>query len=126
MSLPQLILENQFGEESINQVLGGTASLTSPIAANSVLANDTGSSALPLAVTYANISQHLPAKSGITAISSLATPITAVTIALSTSNTYSDSAVNTAVNAALVTVVADMQTQLTAINAMLAALKAIT
>jgi len=46
----------------------------------------------------------------------------AVTIALSTSNTYTDAAVNTAVNAALVTVIADINALKDAINALRTAL----
>lgn len=58
-TLPTLILKNQFGEESINRVLGGTGSLSTAIAANSVLSNLTGSSAAPIANTYAAVSAKL-------------------------------------------------------------------
>lgn len=58
-TLPTLILKNQFGEQSNNYVLGGTGSLSTAIAANSVLSNLTGSSAAPIANTYAAVSAKL-------------------------------------------------------------------
>lgn len=57
--VPTLILKNQFGEQSNNTVLGGTGSLSTAIAANSVLSNLTGSSAAPVANTYAAVSAKL-------------------------------------------------------------------
>lgn len=66
-------------------------------------------------------SLHAVAPAAHIANASAASPIT---IALSTSDTYSDSAVNTAVNAALVTAVADINALETKINAILAALQA--
>lgn len=48
----------------------------------------------------------------------------AITIALSTSDTYADAAVNSAVNGALTTVVTDMNAMVTKVNAILAALQA--
>ena len=51
-------------------------------------------------------------------------PADAVTIALSTSDTYSDAAVNTAVNAALASVITDINAANTKINAILASLQA--
>lgn len=57
--VPTLILKNQFGEQSNNTVLGGTGSLSTAIAANSVLSNITGSSAAPIANTYAAVSAKL-------------------------------------------------------------------
>ena len=48
----------------------------------------------------------------------------AITIALSTSNTYTDAAVNTAVNTALTTVITDVNLSNTKINQILAALQA--
>lgn len=113
MSNPTLVLKNQFGEESVNKVLtGSTEGL--PIGANTISANLTGASAVPTGTSTQAVANKLPAKTGVTAIS--ANP--AVTIALSTSNTYTDAAVNAAVNAALASVVAD-------INALLAALKVV-
>lgn len=47
----------------------------------------------------------------------------AVTIALSTSNTYTDAAVNAAVNTALASVVSELNTAITKINELLTALK---
>lgn len=119
-----LNLENQFGEVSKNQILPSSSGVPLPAqASGTVVANLTGSSAQPSAVTLQALSTKLPAKAQITAISALATPVSPITIALSTSNTYSDAAVNTAVNAALTTAVADLQAQLTQMNAILSALK---
>lgn len=126
MALPVIVLKNQFGEESINNVLPGGTTVPGiePIAAHTVLMNNTGASAQPAAVAVQAVSNALPAKAGVTAISAEAAA-TAITIALSTSNTYSDAAVNSAVNAALVTAVADINAAITQINAILAALKVV-
>lgn len=121
MTLPTLNLENQFGEVSIGHVLSGNANLATPIATHTILSNLTGSSAAPIGNTFQAVSTILPAKSGITALSALSTPVTAITVTTAGGNTYSDSAINTA----LAAVVADLQTQLTQVNAMLAALKAV-
>lgn len=123
---PKIVLENQFGEQSINAILEGTdwSPAVAPAATKTVFANDTGGSAVPTAVPYATFSQHLPAKSGVTALSAEAAA-SAITIALSTSNTYTDAAVNSAVNTALGTVVTQLNTLITQANALLAALKAI-
>jgi hypothetical protein len=121
MSNKTLNLVNQFGEESLNTVVGGDFDGV-PIASNTILANLTGSTANPSANTIQAVANKLPAKAGITAISAEAAA-TAITIALSTSNTYSDAAVNSAVNAALVTVVADINAAITQMNAILAAMK---
>lgn len=69
--MAKLILKNQFGEESINDVLSGSG--VGPEPTKTVMANDTGGTAAPTAVAYANFSQHLPAKTGVTAISAIAT-----------------------------------------------------
>jgi hypothetical protein len=58
-TLPTLIFKNQFGEQTNATILGGTGSLSSAIAANSVLSNLTGSSAAPVANTYAAVSAKL-------------------------------------------------------------------
>lgn len=121
MSLPTLNIENQFGEVSQGVVLSGSANLAAPIATKTILSNLTTGSAAPSGNTLADVSQILPAKTGITAISALASPVTAITVTTAGGVTYSDAAINTA----LASVVTDLQTQLTAINAMLAALKAI-
>lgn len=126
MSLPVIVLKNQFGEESINNVLPGGTTLPGlePIAAHSVLMNNTGASAVASAVAVQAVANALPSKAGVTAISAEAAA-TAITIALSTSDTYTDAAVNAAVNGALVTVVADINAAITQINAILAALKVV-
>lgn len=121
MTLPTLNLENQFGEVTIGHVLSGNANLATPIAASTILSNLTGGSAAPIGNTLQSVSTKLPAKSGITALSALSTPVTAITVTTSGGNTYSDAAINVA----LASVVADLQTQLTQVNAMLAALKAV-
>ena len=78
---------------------------------------------MPIAESIQAVSDKLPAKTGVASVSALATPLSAITIALSTSNTYTDAAVNTAVNTALASAVADMQLLVTKVNALLAALK---
>lgn len=123
-TLNQLSLKNQFGETSINQVLSTSIIDLPAQAANTVIANLTGSSAVPTAATVLALSNRLPAKTGVTAISAESVA-TAITIALSTSNTYTDAAVNAAVNGALVTVVADINAAIAQINAILAALKVV-
>lgn len=87
MSNPQVQGQNQFGEAIILTLLQTPNSLQA-------LAN------------------AFPPKAGVTSIPALGT----VTIALSTSNTYTDAAVNVAVNAALATIVSKL-------NAVLAAMK---
>ena len=122
--MAQIVLENQFGEVSINQVIDGTdLPDLGPIANNTMLGNFSGGSALAAAYTNQAVANKLPSKAGVTAITALATPVTAITITLSTGDTYTDAAVKAAVDAALVTVVADLQSQLTQMNTILAQLK---
>ena len=53
MSGTQLVLINQFGEESINQVqAAGTDYVGAAIAATSLLANNTGGAAKPTVVSF--------------------------------------------------------------------------
>jgi hypothetical protein len=57
---PILVLQNQFGEKSINNVLtGGTTFIGGQMAANSISSNLTGSTAYPLANSYALVSAKL-------------------------------------------------------------------
>lgn len=59
---PTLILKNQYGEQSNNTVLGGSLvglNGTTAIAANTVVSNLQGTTALPQANTYANVSEKL-------------------------------------------------------------------
>ena len=56
---PTLTLQNQFGETSINHVMGGSFIDNNQVAANSILSNLTGSSALPVANTYSAVSAKL-------------------------------------------------------------------
>lgn len=122
MALPKINMVNQFGEESSNSVLpSSTLPDVSPIAAGTILANLSGSAAVASAQLLQTVSTKLPAKAGVTAISALATPVAAITVTTAGGNTYSDAAINVA----LASVVADLQTQLTAVNALLAALKAV-
>lgn len=74
MALPKIVLKNQFGEESINNVLPGGTTLPGlePIAAHTVLMNNTGASAIASAVVVQSVANALPSKAGITAISALA------------------------------------------------------
>lgn len=126
MSLPQIVLENQFGEKSINAVLPGGTSLpgVEPIAAHTILGNNTASAAVATGLPVLTVANALPAKTGVTAITA-ETAATAITIALSTGDVYTDDAVNTAVNAALVTAVSEINAVITKANAILAALKVV-
>lgn len=76
MALPVIVLKNQFGEESINNVLPGGTTVPGiePVAAHTVIMNNTGASAQPSAVAVQSVSNALPAKAGVTAISAVATP----------------------------------------------------
>lgn len=122
MTLPSLNLENQFGEVSKNVVLpSSTLPGAEPIAATSVVANLTAGAIVPVAVTLQAFQNKAPAKAGVTAITALATPVVAVTVTTAGGNTYSDAAINTA----LAALVADLQTQLTQMNAILAQLKVV-
>lgn len=122
MVSPTLNLVNQFGEESLNYVLpSSNLPGAEPIAATSVVANLTAGSAQPVAVTLQAFANKEPAKAGVTAISALATPVSAITVTTAGGNTYSDAAIN----AALVTVVSDLQAQLTQMNLILAQLKVV-
>lgn len=57
---PTLIFKNQFGEQTNANILGGTfTSGNSPIAANTILSNLTGSSATPVGNTYSAVSVKL-------------------------------------------------------------------
>lgn len=58
MSLPTIIMENNFGEEFTWFVRGGTLPLANA-AANSILSNLTGSAAPAIANTYAAVSAKL-------------------------------------------------------------------
>lgn len=117
-----LFLENQFGEISENYITGGNSPSIAAIATNTVVANLTGGSAVATAVTVQALANKLPAKTGVAAISAEAASV-AVTIALSTGNTYSDAAVNTAVNTGLASVNTALNVAITQMNAILAALK---
>ncbi len=56
---PKLVLQNQFGETSINYVMTGGNFIGGQIAANSIVSNLTGSVAYPLANSYALVSAKL-------------------------------------------------------------------
>jgi len=56
---PQLVLKNQQGETSVNYIAPGTTFIAGKAAANSVVSNLTGSTAYPLANTYAAVSAKL-------------------------------------------------------------------
>lgn len=72
MSLPNLNLVNQFGEESINYVLASSnLPGAEPIAATSVVANLTAGSALPVAVTLQALANKEPAKAGVASITAI-------------------------------------------------------
>lgn len=123
-TLNNITLKNQFGETSINQIVDSDGVPLPPQATLTVVANLTGGSATPTAVTTQALANKLPAKAGVQSISAEGAA-GAVTIALSTSNTYSDAAVNTAVNTALASVVTELNAAITAVNAILAALKVV-
>jgi hypothetical protein len=100
MGQPTILFKNQFGEETKGALIATPASLQS-------------------------LSTAMPAKAEVTALSAESAS-GAVTIALSTSNTYTDAAVNAAVNTALASVVTQLNAIITQANALLAALKATT
>lgn len=57
--MSKINLVNQFGEESLNNVVGGDNPIVSS-AANSILSNLTASAAAPAANTYAAVAAKLP------------------------------------------------------------------
>ena len=123
---PQVVLVNQFGEKTNNYIPGGSnIDLATPIDAQKLVGNLSGSSALPAALALQTVANKLPAKAGVTSISALGTTVSAITTTLSTSNTYSDAAVKSAVDTALVSVVADLQALQTQLNLVLAQLKVV-
>lgn len=105
--MSQLVLINQFGEESINQVqsTGTTVPGVAPMATKTILANLTGGTAVPTAATVLAVANALPAKTGVTAIAALGT----VTVADNT---------KPSIDTALATIVAQL-------NAILAAVKVV-
>lgn len=56
---PTLLLKNQFGEQSNNCVIGGTASPSTPVSAHTIQSNLSGSSAVPSANSVASVSAAL-------------------------------------------------------------------
>lgn len=126
MALPTLLMTNkESGVSVLYFVAGGTAAIAlQPIATNTILGNFTGGSALPVAQTVQAVANKLPAKTGVAAISA-ESPAVASSIALSTSNTYTDAAVNSAVNTALTAVNVSLNAAITQLNAILAAVKVI-
>lgn len=61
--MAKIVLENQFGEVSENDILAGSTPFPqAPIAAHTVVANNTGSSAEPTAVPNATLANALPYK----------------------------------------------------------------
>lgn len=58
-TLPTLILKNQYGEQSNNLILGGTGSVSGVCAANTIVANLTGSTAATACDTYSQVSAKL-------------------------------------------------------------------
>lgn len=103
MSLPTLYLENQFGEESINYVIGGDANIAVPIAANTILSNITGSSAAPIGNTYAAVSAKLTPAMLLTGFSSGAGTVAGTDTVLQAINKLSGNLQNKAVTANLLT-----------------------
>lgn len=103
MSLPTLNLVNQFGEESINNVVGGDANIAVPIAANSILSNITGSPAAPAANTYAAVSAKLTPAMLLTGFSSGAGTVAAGDTVLQAVNKLSGNLQNKAVTANVLT-----------------------
>lgn len=55
----KLVLVNQYGEKSINQVTTGSDFVGSAVSANTIVSNITGSSAKPVGNTYAAVSAKL-------------------------------------------------------------------
>lgn len=102
-----LVLQNQYGETSINTVKPGGTDIPGlePVAAHTVIMNNTAGSAVPAAVVVQSVANALPSKAGVTAISALGT----VTVVDNT---------KASIDTALATIVAQQ-------NAILAALKVV-
>lgn len=68
--MSKVVLINQFGEESINnvQAAGTDAVALKAVATKTIVGNGTGGTAEPTALTYLAVANGLPAKTGITAI----------------------------------------------------------
>lgn len=56
---PQLVLQNQQGEVSVNAIKAGSTFIGSPVATHTILANLTGSTAAPTAASYASVQSAL-------------------------------------------------------------------
>lgn len=127
MSNAVINAQQQQGEPQILTVITEGTTLPGAVAAadGTILSNISGASALMANNTLLAVTNKAPAKTAVTAVSALATPLTAITIALSTGDTYTDAAVNTAVNTALASAVSDMQLLVTKVNALLAAIKTV-
>ena len=65
MSLPQLVIQNQFGEESTNAIKSSTGGNVpaAAVADLSIIANFSGGSAFPVIQTTQTVANKLPAKS---------------------------------------------------------------
>lgn len=63
-TLPTLYLKNQFGEQSINYITGGTGSVSGVCAANTIPSNLTSGSAATVCNTYAAVDAKLPTANG--------------------------------------------------------------
>jgi hypothetical protein len=64
MPLPTVVLENNFGEQTTNYVKGGTnPDLTTPIANQRIVGNISGSTAIPIGLTAAQVGTFVPATS---------------------------------------------------------------
>ncbi len=101
--MANLILINQFGEESDNFVQGGDANLATPIAANTILSNITGSSASPVGNTYAAVSAKLTPAMLLTGFTSGAGTVSATDTVLQAIQKLSGNTQNLSVTANLLT-----------------------
>lgn len=124
MSLPTLNLVNQFGEESINNVVGGDANIAVPIAANSILSNLTGSSAAPVANSYALVSAKLVPSMLLAGFSAGAGTVAAGDTLIQGINKLAGNTQNRAVTANLLTgLVAGVNTPVLATDSILVAIQ---
>ncbi len=119
-----LVLINQFGEESINTIQdAGSTFIGIPVAANSVLSNLTGSSAVPVANTYAAVSAKLTPAMLLTGFSAGAGTVAGTDTVLQSVNKLAGNTQNRAVTANLLTgLAAGANTPITAADTLLVAL----
>lgn len=121
--MANLILINQFGEESDNYVQGGDADIATPIAANTILSNITAGVASPIGNTYADVSAKLVPTMLLTGFVSGAGTVAAADTVLESIEKLTGNTQNLAVTANVLTgLAAGANTPITATDTILVAL----